>query len=304
MRFSIWPSPEHPWADLREIVTHADRTGWHGAYVADHFMPNAGGQSPPQTPVLEATAVLAALAGITTNLRLAPLVLGGGYRHPAVLANWAATIDHVSGGRFLLGVGAGWQENEHEQYGIELPPPGQRLARFEELCTVLRSLLHEPRTTFDGAYFQLHDALCEPKPVQQPMPLLVGGKGDRMLGVVARHADEWNMWSLPDLLSERLDVLRRHCDAIGRDPAEIAVSTQPLVLLTDDAGQARRFVDAVAPRPAFAGTPAQLAELAERFSAIGVAELIVPDWVLGRSTEARLDNLDRLIDAFAPLCDA
>ena len=120
MRFSIWPSLTQPWADVVDVVQHAEATGWDGVYVADHFMGDAGAPWPVEIPTLEATAALAALAAATERVRLSPLVLGITYRHPAVLAKWAATVDHVSGGRLLLGVGAGWQENEHEQYGIPL----------------------------------------------------------------------------------------------------------------------------------------------------------------------------------------
>jgi alkanesulfonate monooxygenase SsuD/methylene tetrahydromethanopterin reductase-like flavin-dependent oxidoreductase (luciferase family) len=121
-------------------------------------------------------------------LRLGPLVLGATYRHPAVVANWAVSMDHVSGGRFVLGIGAGWQANEHAQYGIDLPGVGERVDRFTEYCEVITRMLRstrggrEPRTSgFSGRWFRLDDALCEPPPVQDRLPVLVGGKGDRML---------------------------------------------------------------------------------------------------------------------------
>ena len=125
MRFSIWPSLTQPWADVLAVAQHAEKTGWDGVYVADHFMGDEGAPWPVEIPTLEATAALGALAVATERVRLSPLVLGITYRHPAVLAKWAATVDHVSGGRLLLGVGAGWQENEHQQYGIPLGSPQQ-----------------------------------------------------------------------------------------------------------------------------------------------------------------------------------
>ena len=118
MRFSIWPTLSQPWEDVLAVTRHAEATGWDGVYVADHFMGSGGEQNPDTTPNLEATAALPALAMATERLRLGTLVIGNTYRHPAVLASWAATTDHVSGGRLLLGIGAGWLENEHEQYGI------------------------------------------------------------------------------------------------------------------------------------------------------------------------------------------
>ena len=147
MRFSVWPSLSQPWSDVVEVATHAEATGWDGVYVADHFMGDGERAGDTITPMLEATAGLAALAALTDRVRLGSLVFGITYRHPAVLAKWAATVDHISAGRLLLGVGAGWQENEHEQYGIELGPPGVRIDRFVEALDVLTGLLREPVTT-------------------------------------------------------------------------------------------------------------------------------------------------------------
>lgn len=303
MRLSVWPNVQQPWADVLAIAQHADRTGWDGLYVADHFMGDAGGFGPVETPTLEATAAVAALVASTTHVRVGPLVLGGTYRHPAVLANWAVTVDHASGGRLVLGVGAGWQQNEHQQYGIELPPVRQRVDRFHEYCEVLTSLLRNPVTDFSGDWFRIDGGVCEPKPVQDPLPLLVGGKGDRMIGIAARYADQWNMWASPETFEERSAFLDRRCEAIGRDPSTVRRSTQALFHITDDGERARRFVDAVAPRPAVAGTPAQLAEEIGRWADAGVDELIIPDFALRRGP-AELDELDQLLDAAAPFRDS
>ena len=234
MLLSLWPTAQQPWDDIVAEVRHVDATGWDAVYVADHFMGDGGGFGAADTPTLECTAALTALAALTSSVRLGPLVLGNTYRHPAVVANWAVTLDHVSHGRAILGVGAGWQINEHHQYGIELPARGERVSRFAEACSVLRALLDEPPVTFRGEHYRLDEALCAPRPVQARLPLLVGGKGDRMLGVVARHADHWNMWGLPDVLAERAAVLERNCERIGRDPSTVHRSTQALVMLTDD----------------------------------------------------------------------
>ncbi len=296
MLLSIWPNAQQPWNDLVEEARHADATGWHRAYVADHFMGDGGGFGAPEVPTLEATAVLAGLAVATERIGLAPLVLGNTYRHPAVVAKWAATVDHLSGGRLTLGIGAGWQRNEHEQYGITLPPPGERVARLDEACEILRAMLHDPPATVSGEHYRVTDALCSPRPVQAHLPLLVGGKGDRMLGLIARHADHWNMWGLPEVLAERAEVLARRCERIDRDPATIHRSTQALVLLTDDPARGAEFIDAVAPRAAFAGTAAQFAELCGRWAAVGIDEVIVPDAALGTGAH-RLERLDALRDA-------
>lgn len=299
MRFSIWPSLSQPWSDVLEVVRHAESTGWDGVYVADHFMGSGGEFGPDTTPNLEATAAIAALAVATQRVRLGTLVLGNTYRHPAVVASWAATVDHVSGGRLLLGVGAGWQENEHQQYGIELPPPGERVVRFEEACLVLKGLLREERTTVTGDHYQVTGAVSEPKPLQDPLPLLIGGKGDRMMGVVARHADEWNMWGLADTIAARTAVLERRCEAIGRDPAEIKRSAQALVRLTDDRADAEAFVDRTGGRAAIAGTTDDVVEAVAAWQVVGLDEVIVPDFTLGSGT-ARLERLDALIEEVAP----
>jgi alkanesulfonate monooxygenase SsuD/methylene tetrahydromethanopterin reductase-like flavin-dependent oxidoreductase (luciferase family) len=299
MRFSVWPNLAQPWSDVVEVATHAEATGWDGVYVADHFMGDneqAGGRI---SPTFEATAAMAGLAVATDRVRLGSLVFGITYRHPAVLANWAKTVDHMSAGRLLLGIGAGWQINEHEQYGIELGRPGVRIDRFEEACQVLAALLREPVGNVDGQHYRLTDAVMEPKPVQDPLPILIGGKGDRMMGVVARHADEWNMWSLPAELAERSKALDAACADIGRDPATIARSTQALFFLGDDTAKIDSLIERVAPRPAVGGTAARLVEAVQGWADVGVDEVIVPDFTLGTGAQ-RLEHLDLLIEQVAP----
>lgn len=299
MRFSIWTTLSQPWAGVLGVARHAEATGWDGVYVADHFMGSGGEWGPDTTPNLEATAALAALAAATGRVRLGSLVLGNTYRHPAVLASWAATVDHVSGGRLVLGIGTGWQENEHQQYGIDLPARGERVQRLEEALLVLKGLLREERTTFGGKHYQLIDAVSEPKPLQQPLPLLVGGKGDRMLGVVARHADEWNMWGLADAVAERAAVLDSRCEAIGRDPASIKRSAQALVMLTDDRSAADAAIDRTGGRAMIAGSTDDFAEAVVEWQSIGLGEVIVPDFVLGTGAR-RVESMDAIIEAVTP----
>ena len=293
MRLSVWPTANQPWSDLAAVAAQIDDGNWHCLYVADHFMGDGGGFGAETDPHLEVMGVLAALAGITSRVRLAPLVLSATYRQPAVVANWAATVDQISEGRLTLGLGAGWQLNEHQQYGIELGAPGERLARLEETCAVVRSLFTESRTSFVGRYVTVSDALCEPKPLQHPLPLLIGGKGDRMMRLVARQADQWNMWAGPEQFAERVAVLDAACEAIGRDPRTILRSTQALVCVTDDEARARAFVDAASPRPAFAGPAARFAELVSAWTEVGVDEVIIPDMHLGLGAR-RADALDAL----------
>jgi alkanesulfonate monooxygenase SsuD/methylene tetrahydromethanopterin reductase-like flavin-dependent oxidoreductase (luciferase family) len=178
-------------------------------------------------------------------------------------------------------VGAGWQVNEHEQYGIELPPVRQRLDRFVEALQVLHGLLRQPRTTVRGEYYQLTDAVCEPKPVQDPLPILIGGGGERrMLGIVARYADVWNTWGRPDLIAHKSAVLDDRCAAIGRDPKAVARTAQALVVVNGPLPEGL-------PMPVIGGSAAQLGETVARYREIGLDELIVPDGMLGTGSDRR-----------------
>ena len=296
MDLTLWPLVSQPWPDLCAAVELVERLGWHGVMVEDHFMADGGGFGAVSDPRFEVTSVLSALAVATTSVRLAPLVMSATYRHPAVVANWAATVDHISRGRLTLGLGAGWQLNEHAQYGIQLGTPGERIDRLDEYCTVVRSLLEQAVTDFKGRSFELSNAWCEPKPLQTRLPLLIGGKGDRMLRLVARHADMWNMWSMPSKFAERSAVLDQSSEAIGRDPATIRRSTQALVCLTDSASEARSFIDAAGGRAAFAGTAEQFADLAAQWHDAGVDELVIPDWHLGAGTQ-RAESIEAITAA-------
>lgn len=299
VRFSIWPNLQQPTADVLAVAAHAETTGWDGLWLADHFMGDGRSFGAESTPTLESTAVLAALAPATRRLRLGSLVLGTTYRHPAVVANWAATVDHLSAGRLTLGLGAGWQANEHRRYGIDLPPVRERVDRFAEVCAVTTSLLREERTSFDGRWFHLEGAWCRPTPVQQPLPLLIGGKGDRMLALAARWADAWNMWGLPETVRARMDVLDRSCEKIGRDPASIHRTAQALVLLTDDEHEARALAESVAPRAVVAGPVSRFVDTVAAWQHVGIDEVIVPDFVLGRGVR-RLDAMDEIITSVSP----
>ena len=267
MQLSAWPSANHPWTAIRDLAQHAEQLGYSGVWIMDHFMhntPKGGGN------VLEGFSILAALAAVVPRVRLGSLVAGNLYRHPAVLANQAATIDHISGGRFVLGLGAGWQENEHHQYGIDLPAPGPRLRQFEEACRVVQALRDEEVASFEGRYYQLRDARMHPKPLGR-MPLLIGGAGERtMAGIVARQADEWNVWGTPEHFAQKSAVMTRACEAIGRDPSTLRRSTQALVIL----GREPRPEDG--PR-AIGGSIERLRETFGRYASAGVDEFIVPD---------------------------
>jgi F420-dependent oxidoreductase-like protein len=300
MRFSIWPAPGRPWEEILELALHCEATGWDGIYFPDHFMPNAPDATPLDGDVLECWTVLAALAATVPRLRLAPLVTSVTYRHPAVLANIAAAVDRVSNGRLLLGIGAGWQENEHAAYGIALGSVKERLDRFEEACAIITSLLREPRTTVAGRHFHVADAPNQPVPVQSPLPLLIGGGGEkRTLRIAAQYADEWNAWTTPDVLAHKVGVLHQHCHDRGRDPAEIAVSSQALMYLSDDEVWLKEKRAADTGRPVIIGTPNEVVDIVGAYRDAGLDELIVPEWNFGPMAR-RKDTCDRFIEEVAP----
>jgi F420-dependent oxidoreductase-like protein len=297
MRFSFWPNASQTWLDILATAQHAERTGWDGIYVADHFLPSIGDDS---GPMQECWALLAGVAAAVPRVRLGSLVCGNTYRHPAVLANQAATVDQMSGGRLVLGLGAGWQENEHDAYGIALPAPGSRLDMLEEACQVVKGLLTQPRTTFDGEYYELTDAPCEPKPVQDPLPLLIGGGGERRtLRIAAQFADEWNVWGTPELLAQKGAVLERHCADVGRDPSAIQRSTQALLFMSENQEFLDRIRAADVPRPMVIGTPPEVTDILGRYVEAGVDEFIVPDFTLPAAGDQRWEIMDRFINEAA-----
>ncbi len=174
MRFSVWPAPGRPVDEILDLARLTDDLGWFSFWFADHYMGNTGTTELVAGDTHEAWSILPAVAAVTSKIRLGPLVAPTSIHHPALLANRAATIDHLSGGRMVLGLGAGWQINEHHAYGIELEAPGARVSRFEESIQIVRSLLDNERTDFDGDFYTFTDAPCDPKPIQEKLPLLVG----------------------------------------------------------------------------------------------------------------------------------
>ena len=225
-RHAIKTPPHHAtWGDFLDVWRAADEIDvFESAWNWDHFYPLA---PPYDGPNLEGWTMLGALAQATSRIRIGAMVNGMHHRHPAVTANMAATIDHISDGRFELGMGAGWNFMESDAYGIPLGTLKERSDRFEEGMEVIVSLLSNQATTFKGQWFELTDAWCEPKPVQDRIPIVIGGKGRmRTLRTTARFADQWDM-TFPDQPSDWLEldeVLRGHCDKVGREQSEITRS--------------------------------------------------------------------------------
>ncbi len=246
VRFAFKTSPQNTtWADMLAVWRAADdievyESGW----TFDHFYPIF---ADPAGPCLEGWTTLTALAQATTRLRLGVLVTGIHYRHPAVLANMAAALDVISGGRLELGIGAGWNEQESAAYGIELGTLTERFDRFEEACQVIIGLLSQPTTDFDGKFYQLTAARNEPKGPQRPHPpICIGGSGEkRTLRIAARYAQNWNfVGGTAAEFARKRDVLKAHCAEVGRNPKEILLSAH--LRLSDDRGSRGVIEDAIA----------------------------------------------------------
>jgi F420-dependent oxidoreductase-like protein len=211
----------------REVWRIADEAGFDHLWDFDHFHPIGG--APLEGDIFEGWALLAAMAEATKRVRLGNMVTGNTYRHPAVLAKFATTVDHLSGGRLEFGIGGAWAEVEHTMLGLEFPPIGERLRRLDEACQLIKQLWTEEKADFDGRYYRLQGALANPKPVQKPHPpIWIGGGGEqKTLRIVAQHADVWNMAGGGlDVARHKVEVLERHCADVGRDPAEIRLSVQ------------------------------------------------------------------------------
>ncbi|MFW2381457.1 MAG: TIGR03560 family F420-dependent LLM class oxidoreductase [Acidimicrobiales bacterium] len=249
-RHAIKTPPHHAtWPEFLDVWKEADRIDvFESAWNWDHFYPLA---PPYEGPNLEGWTMLGALAQATTRIRIGAMVNGMHHRHPAVTANMAATLDHISAGRFELGMGAGWNFRESDAYGIELGELRDRSDRLEEGMEVIISLLENEVTNHKGRFFELTDAWCEPKPVQEHIPLVIGGKGRvRTLRTVAKYADQWDM-TFPEAPADWLEldeVLRAHCEKVGRDQSEIDRSVHlafdPDVPPSSHAEKAAGFFDA------------------------------------------------------------
>jgi alkanesulfonate monooxygenase SsuD/methylene tetrahydromethanopterin reductase-like flavin-dependent oxidoreductase (luciferase family) len=293
MQFSVWPNPSRPPHEVLDLARMADDDGWFGLWYADHYMPNTGDESFQPGDTNEAWAILPAVAAVTSKIRLGPLVSPTSVHHPALLANRSATIDQLSDGRFVLGLGAGWQINEHAAYGIELEEPGRRVSRFEEAIQVVRSLLDNDRTTFTGEFYEISDAPCDPKPVQEKLPILVGTGSPRMLRIACTHAQEWNTWGAPDLAGTVRAKFEDACNSVGTDPRSMHTSVQALVVMTDDQAQ----IDGAYAGPMgdrmIAGSDDRIVEELSRYVEMGFDEFIMFDGTLGATPDDRLDAYRR-----------
>jgi F420-dependent oxidoreductase-like protein len=222
IRFGIYTSIRPlEWEPVRDLWQKADRWGYDSLWHCDHFY--QAFPSDPDGPCLEGWTTIAALSQLTKRARIGVLVSGVAYRNPCVLAKMAATLDIVSGGRVNLGIGAGWYELEHRNFGFDFKPAGARLQALDEACQIIKSMFTRERTTLHGRHYQVTDAACVPKPLQKPNPpIMVAGMGEKvLLKIVARHADMWNGGGSAEQMKRAIEIIRRHGEAVGRDGDQI-----------------------------------------------------------------------------------
>jgi alkanesulfonate monooxygenase SsuD/methylene tetrahydromethanopterin reductase-like flavin-dependent oxidoreductase (luciferase family) len=298
------------WASLREACLAAERAGFDALWLDDHLLSDEGDWRDDK---LEGWATLAALAALTTTPKLGLLVAANTFRNPGLTAKLATTIDHLSDGRFILGIGGGWFEREHEAFGLDFGSGfGERLDRLEESVGLIERLLAGERVTHSGRFYSMVDALCEPRPIQERLPILVGGSGrEKTLRTTARHADLWNGYGEPARIAETSAVLRERCAEIGR-PFEAIERTVTLeVVIRASESDALRDYAVVEERHGIAGRigadgtarglnsggpPEVVADYVREFEALGIAEVI---WIFRNPFD--LETMSRLGEVRAAL---
>ncbi len=289
MDFAVWIMSDRSWDGALATARWAETTGYRSLWYADHLMPfRADGASDPGD-ALECWSVLAAIGAAVPRLRLVSMVSPVSIHHPALLAKRAVTTDHISGGRAVLGLGAGWQQNEHSAYGFPLLTPGPRVDRFAEAIEIVHRLLRGERLTFDGSYFQLTDAPLGPGPLNGSLPILVGTGGSRMLRLTARWADEWNTWGDPDEVGRRTQRFLAACDAEGRDPSTIRRSAQANIFYVRTAEERSNAERRATAGRTLIGGASELVDQIGRYAELGLDEFAIGDYTFGETTQQRLE---------------
>jgi len=299
------------WQSLRDAALSAERAGFDSLWFDDHLLSDEGDWHDPK---LEGWASLAALAPLTTRARLGLLVAANTFRNPGLTAKLAVTLDHLSGGRFTLGIGGGWFAREHEAFGLDFGAGfGERLDRLEEAVALIERLLAGERVTHAGRFYRLVDAVCEPRPMQARLPILIGGSGrEKTLRTVARHADMWNAYAAPERVRESLAILRERCAEVGRPFESISKTVYMEVVMRASESEVRRYWTSVEDRHGIRGRvgsdgtprllnagggPEAVAEYVRGFGALGIDEVI---WIFRNpfdlETMSRLDEVRRLVD--------
>ncbi len=273
------------WDSLREAIVSADAAGFDSLWFDDHLLADEGD---PDDAKFEGWTVASAAAAITRRATIGHLVTANTFRSPGLLAKMTTTLDNVSGGRAVLGIGAGWFEREHEAFGLDFgASPGERIERMGETVSLVRRVLDGERVSHDGRFYRLTDAVCAPRPIQARLPLLIGGSGPRRtLPLVARFADTWNAYGSPDEIAASAALLDERCREVGREASSIERSATLNVVIRRTRRQAETdFAEIVRlnrPQPDereldAGGTPADVAEVLARYAAVGIAHVM---WVM------------------------
>ena len=270
---------------LKKLATTAENNSFDSFWVMDHFhqIPMIG---KVEEPMLESWTTLSVVAGLTAKIKLGTLVTGIMYRYPAVLAKVAATLDVLSKGRLFMGIGAAWNEDESHAYGIHFPPASERLSRLEEAIQIIRKMwTEEPSASFNGKYYQIRNAYCNPKPIQKPSPpILVGGGGERKtLKIVAKYADACNLFGSAETVKRKLNILKEHCKTIGRDYDSILKTKLAIIVVDDDKQTSEKKIGQIfkgMPEEqirefAIYGTPEDVLRQIELFEQVDIQYLIV-----------------------------
>jgi F420-dependent oxidoreductase-like protein len=269
---------------LSNLVTRAETLGFDSFWVMDHFhqIPIVG---KPEEPMLESWTTISVLAGVTSKIKLGTMMTGIIYRHPSILAKIGATLDVLSKGRLFMGIGAAWNEQESLAYGIPFPSIKERFVRLEEAIQIIRKMwTDEPSSSFNGKYYQIKNAYCNPKPVQKPSPpIMIGGSGERQtLRIVAKYADACNLFGSAETVKRKLSILKEHCRNVGRDYESILKTKLGVVVIDDDEETARKRLQQIIKVPeeqidefAIYGSPEDVLKQKESLEEAGIQYLIV-----------------------------
>jgi F420-dependent oxidoreductase-like protein len=300
LRFGVQLQPQRTtWSDFIGAVRAVEALGFDTLWNFDHMLPFSGA---PDGPCFETWTTLAAMATQTSRIRIGALVNGVIYRDPATLAKSATMVDIMSNGRLEFTLGAAWAEREFRAYGLPFPPLAERLARLDEALAIVRALWTQPRTTYEGRYYAVHDAPLEPKPVQQPHPpIMVGGSGRGTLQVAAKYADAWNCMGSPEYCAGRIALLREYCAAIARDANTIELSVHPQLAIGRSHDEAEANAWAIAQSHGqnldeerdkwLLGTPAEIRVQVQRYVDVGITH-----WIMAMGAPFDLEALQLFAD--------
>jgi F420-dependent oxidoreductase-like protein len=305
MRFGaqLW-SQRTGWPEFRDAALAAEANGWDSVWTWDHLLAIFG---PWEQPILEGWSTLTAVGAVTSRIRLGLMVGANTFRNPGLTTKLATTLDNVSGGRAVLGIGGAWFEREHEAFGIDFGSSvGERLDRLDEAVMLMRRLLDGERFSHEGRFYRMTDALCEPRPIQAKLPILIGGSGPRKtLRTAALRADAWNTSGTVDEVTEKLAILDGHCADVGRNRAEIELTISFPIVIRDDAADAQAAFDALLAHngaedmgqvPILLGSPTTVADALRPYRDLGFSTVIVRlPAPYDRETIERIGEVDALL---------